>query len=629
MTPSTTCLTDLPPELLDHVTTYLPTAQSLSNLGRTNKFLHTFIEKDAWQTFSRTQFPSLRPPQSLSSGESHKDVARTLTTLSRAWDRRAFLSRYIEPQGNILALPGEKKVERWKRPRGQTIGFMPKVDCFEEVGSIWKERREVLAFSAGAEVCVRERRIGCDGRGGVRDEDLKWMTYRPLSAFEGRDDVTSLHLLRPQPGEGGDERTVVELITGTANGDLQLLRLPNEPGTDVPRTYFITQGLPVRSSSLLQEHWKPALLAANLGDLRIGVYEVDPNRPKVVPTSQIDIRPPTPTSGHSRGYRTWSTSFLPSNHLAVGLGPSEEPVHIYTLTPTGLERDPLRKLALQTHLDRLDGQGTLGGKREISSIYPIVPLPSNSSAESQHDGNVFLTGAYDGLIRLHDLRSGRDVEKIYEDPTDSNAIYSLLPRGRETLVAGTSRHSLLKVFDMRMGAKCYSYLDAASTALSSNAGKANDVADIDRTCNVSGAEICKNWNLFLKPHSATYPGRGGGNNWARRSAESSIYSLASPSPSSPFLYAGVENAVVEMAFTSPTDAHPDPVFDFKPNAEGVRVKEVLNLAMYDQTAESLKLMTQRSLWDVFRAKNAKVPRVPDFEVRGVEGLDDRWRVGGS
>ena len=277
-----------------------------------------------------------------------------------------------------------------------------------------------------------------------------------------------------------------------------------------------------------------------------------------------------------------------------------------TLGPSGLEKAPVRKFGLQNQqlhdmrLDEAPGgvvRAATTTRRSTSSIYPIVPLPPSSTTGGS-DGDVFLSGAYDSIVRLHDLRSSRDVEQAYTDPTDDSSIYSLLPRGQETLVAGTSRHSLVKFFDLRMGAKCYDYLNiwpVADKAVSANRQKTRD------------------WNLFLKPTGATYPGRGGGNNWSRRSQESSVYSLASSSPCSPHIYAGVESAVVDLAFTSVLDHHPDPVYfhPWKPAAKGKddnwRSREVLDLAMYNQTTD-MKLFTQRSLWSTWRSSENPVGR---------------------
>ncbi|EMC98233.1 hypothetical protein BAUCODRAFT_417421 [Baudoinia panamericana UAMH 10762] len=604
MAPST--LTDLPLELLDHITSYLPTAQSLASFSQTSKSLNAFVEKDAWQTFLRSRFPSTCP----ASTPSPKHTARTLTILSKAWNHRAFLARYIEPRGDIRAFPGGRKVERWKPPKGQTIGFTPHLDAYESIGPRWQDRKEVLAFSAGAEVCLQTRVRRGD------QEYARWYTYRPLSAYEGRDDVTTLHLLRPELGEAsqGPER----VITGTANGGLAIVALPESDQSTAALSHFVTQGHPVRSSSILQQPLGKTLLVANMSDSRVCIYPVDAAQSKIAPLDSIDIKPSTSENGQrAKHQRVWSTSFLSSARIAAGIGPSDEPIHIYSLTPSGLEKEPFRKFSLQNDFERLVGEITLSGfaKKSSSSIYPILPLPPSSSSGGSSDGDVFLTGAYDGIIRLHDLRSDRQVERTYTDPTDDSAIYSLLARGQEKLIAGSSRHSLLKVFDMRMGADCYSYLDASTCHLPSSGAR---------------REPARDWNLFLRPHSATHTGRGGGNNWARRSHESSVYSLASPSSQSPYLYAGVENAILELAFTSILDQQPDPTFfsTWKPVARGKtdawRSAEVLDLAMYDQTAD-MKLYTQRSLWSTWNLKHGHASHASTSLV--IDGLDERWRLG--
>ncbi|KAK5108222.1 hypothetical protein LTR62_008678 [Meristemomyces frigidus] len=622
---ASTRLTDLPPELLDHITTYLPSARSLTNLSRVTKSLHAAVEKDAWQAFNRIHFPSLSPVQS----PNYKDTARSLTTLSRAWDRRALVARYTEPGGETHSFPGNKPVERWKRPRGQTIGFTPQLDVYEDIGPRWQDREEVLAFSAGAEICVRRKTRSAEG------EHVRWLTYRPLSAVEGRDDVTTLHLLRRDEHSPKD---VQQLITGTANGDLRLLSLQEgNDGGEVPITYFATQGQPVRSSSLQVRHSQPALLAANIGDSRISIFQVDSNVSKIAPLSSIDIHPPeTPSGARQRLHRIWSTQCLSPQRLAVGLGPSTEPIHVYNITPTGFDTDPIRKFSLQHDLDahhsaRLDqlpstSVNIVPPKKITSSVYPIVPLPPANIASGSSTGDVFLSGAYDGIIRLHDLRSHREHERSYQDPTDDSAIYSLLPRGQETLVAGTSRHNLLKFFDLRMGRKCYSYLDA-------------DLTLAPQTSEAAGG--VKDWNLFLRSTNPTNPnysgrGRGGNNNSSRRTQDSSVYTLASPSSHSPHLYAGVENAVVNLAFTSCLDTHPDPV-SFYPRGKPVfrggrgggggkedqwRASEVLNLAMYGQK-EGMKLFAQRGVEEMWKEGRGKRGEVVGL----VEGLDERWRVG--
>jgi hypothetical protein len=523
------------------------------------------------------------------------------------------VARYVEPHGDITAFPGKRKVDRWKPPRGQTIGFTPHMDVYEQ-DVRGGAKREVLAYSAGAEVCVRTREWRT-GKNGKEKDKVSWRTYRPLTAYEGRDDVTTVHLVRPQSGDKG-----VKMITGTANGDLQMLILSDSPGddTDVEKVYLTTQGQSVRSSSLLQREGRPDLLAAEVGDSKICLYSLEDGQQKITPSSQIDIKDAAREKGDvfSKAYRPWSTNFFSGSHLAIGLGPSQEPIHIYALTPSGISTEHVRKFTLSSDEDRSDEIAPGGvARKPMSSVYPIIPLPPSSATSSNQDGQVFLSGAYDGIIRLHDLRSPRDVESTYVDPTDDSAIYSILPRGRETLLVGTNRHNLLKVFDMRLGSKCYSYLNAQPTD----------------TVVASADHPKQDWSLFLKPHSASAnaPNNSRGDWRSRRAAESSIYTLASPYPYSPHIYAGIENNVVELAFTDILDPHADPSY-FKPwrvgaNGKGEhewngwKTKDVIDLACYDQRAD-MKLCAQRGMVETMRTRN---------EVDAIPGLDYRWKVGGS
>ncbi|KAI7184070.1 hypothetical protein KC363_g7885 [Hortaea werneckii] len=601
-------LIDLPPELLDHIVEYLPTANAVANLGASSKSLRRAVDTDGWTTFNRTRFPSLHPANTLS--QSH--TARTLTTLSKAWDRRAFLTTYIEPRDNITVYPGGKKVDKWKRPKGQTIGFTPQLDVYEEVGQTWQEREEVLAFSAGAEVCVRRKRR----RGS--EETSAWATYRPLSAYEGRDDVTTLHLLRSKAQQ---ESKVQRLVGGTANGDLWVLSIPEDDSEDVPTSYLVTNGQPVRSSSLLHRPTENQdLLVANMGDSRVSIYSIDPSAGKIAPSDSLDIRPPQTNGGHVKNQqRVWSSEFLSPNRIATGIGPSSEPLHIYEILPTGFSKEPVRKFSLQNELFEPSDEDTVApaGKKRSSSIYPIAPLPPYNTAGGSANGNVFLSGAYDGAVRLHDMRSRRDVEMIYSDLTDESAVYSLLPRGQETLVVGGSRHSLLKFFDLRLGSKCYDYSHAAAHSTS---GELVQGTSMGAPNGYSADHISNDWNLFLRPSNAS-SGPGARGNWAsRRSLESSVYSLASASSTSPFLYAGVENAVLELGFTGVLDANPDPAFFNRRTPASKRDEETLSLAMYEQDSQ-MKLCTQRTVGETLAANQQ------GSEVAYIHGLDERWRVG--
>lgn len=255
--------------------------------------------------------------------------------------------------------------------------------------------------------------------------------------------------------------------------------------------------------------------------------------------------------------------------------------------------------------------------------------------------------------------------KTYHDPTDDSAIYSLLSRGHDRIIAGTARHSLLKIFDLRMTSSLVT--DYTSTTSSPSLTSAS-VSTEEHT------QTKGNWNIFINPRTSTSSAssRGGPNAWMRRSAESSIYSLASPSPFSSIVYAGVENACVEFNFSAVLDPWPEPGarnpfllssrgsasntstngfvngdqrqkertvgvgkgrhrhrnqqqqqqqlngYQHQQTLEPRRLDaEVLNLAMYaqgtDGSTEAMKLRVQRSVQETLALE------------KRTEGLDERWR----
>ncbi|KAG9951679.1 hypothetical protein KCU85_g2504, partial [Aureobasidium melanogenum] len=602
---STTTLADLPVELLNQVVSHCP-ATSVGHLSRTSKSLHEFVEREGWRTFTQTHFPNLGP------SSYWRDAARSLTTLSRNWQRRAFLATYLTPSGDATALPAGQAIKKWRRPAGQTMGFQPAVDSYEQfTGSRWVDRRQVVAWSAGAELVVRVKVRDASTEEAYRNAtpqekldkfenngtQVRWWTYKPLSSVEGRDDITSVRILKrnDQPSRSSIDSSE-QIIIGTANGDLQLVEVPPVEDSSVIKTYYVTNGVSVRSTSLSTDveatQDQPQHLAANLSDSRIALYQVDPAQFKIAPVSEINAIPQ-----RHKGCRIWSTKFLDSSRLAVGLGPSVEPINIFEIRPEGIVEEPMRKIGLTGSADELDPV-------KASSIYPIEPLLDSNGGRN---GNLFLSGGYDGIVRLHDMRSPSPFTAIYHDPTDDAAIYSLLSRCRDRVVAGASRHGLLKVFDLRMsGGSMYDYAGVSDT---------NDSSTGD-------------WNIFINPRDRYVNSAWRGpNSWMRRSAEGSVYNLSSPSPTSPFIFAGVENAVVEFNFSSVLDKHPDPIFLSSSVGKKVRrdsvssylqhKQDILNLAMYSQgtdgSREAMKLRTQRSVEETLG------------QDINPAGLDERWK----
>jgi WD40 repeat protein len=351
------------------------------------------------------------------------------------------------------------------------------------------------------------------------------------------------------------------------------------------------------------------MLAACLADTGVAVYKT-PQYLYSAPEQHDSVSPFCERSvllDGEKGYRIWSTRFLSDGLLALGLGPSSKPIHVYQVTADGLSKDPIRKLGIDGTAwgcdDRVEST-VPEAEKTSSAVYPIIPLPWSASA-GHAPGEIFLSGCYDGIVRLHDMRCPTSYESSYFDPTDDGAIYSLQTLGRERLAAGSSRHSIIRFFDLRVsGGRTYHYTDVGS---SPDSPKSKD------TSKKSG------WNLFLNPRNNINPTSS---RWQRsRATESPVYSLSSPSATSPTLFAGVENNVVELDFISMLDKHPDPIFahglarDQRGNINIVKSwnpkGDVLNFAMYDHSKTGFaRLRTQAGI--------GKYTGV-------IDGLDERWR----
>lgn len=228
------------------------------------------------------------------------------------------------------------------------------------------------------------------------------------------------------------------------------------------------------------------------------------------------------------------------------------------------------------------------------------------------------------------MRSPHGHVGSYWDPIDDSAIYSLQTIGRERLAAGSAQNCAVKFFDLRVsGGRAYHYLDVQQGGLKFK-GHPNPSL---RHAETKLAER-RGWNLFLSPrtgssHFQNQLRLGRGRNAAarelRRLAESPIYSLCNPSPSSPTLFAGLENFIAQVDITCMTDKHPDPLFsndivrysnsgDIDPIATWDRDGDVVDLAMYEHSLKGgIDLKVQVKLGD--RGNQEGV----------VNGLDERWR----
>lgn len=138
--------------------------------------------------------------------------------------------------------------------------------------------------------------------------------------------------------------------------------------------------------------------------------------------------------------KPWSLKLEPSSKtphwLAVGQsGPS--PLLVYALGEDGSpsdKDDPIRLL----------------GNEWSTAVYGFASPPSTSNIG--HASQVLVSAWYDGYVRVHDLRRpSRQAVLSLEDPYADVPLYSVACGGGAgcTIVAGTARHGLVRVWDLR------------------------------------------------------------------------------------------------------------------------------------------------------------------------------------
>ena len=243
------------------------------------------------------------------------------------------------------------------------------------------------------------------------------------------DDITGLAAV---PGRS-------EIIVGTLQGALKRLNVTaGSARVDIMATYGAHASLSAASAAgAIQALAVTADLIATASTPRAGSgYRRSRDSDIERGEGQLSLytlrspwQPPTSIPLQSK---PWSLQWQSDRSLALG-HTGESPLSLYTLTPSGIDPHPRH----------------LSGPTYRSAVYAFAPYPSSTAQD-----DLVLSGWYDGIIRLHDLRLP-DTTPVLElgDQWSEDAIYSLAtsPHLPHTVIAGVSRHSALKIADLRAG----------------------------------------------------------------------------------------------------------------------------------------------------------------------------------
>ncbi|OOO10072.1 hypothetical protein OAory_01058800 [Aspergillus oryzae] len=512
-------LSKLPVEIIYLIATYLPSASDLVHIAQTCKRLYGVVSAEdghVFRAFIEHRFPGFVP------SSCWKDVTQALTSRSRALDKNAVVSRFVAKPPTRAELGITTRTDR------PTLGYRPAIDSYEIWnGSTWADRREVLAWGGGHEIVMKIKQHG-------KAQNSQWAIFDDLDVVSSHDDVCGLHILRP-----GHHRKVEDkehIIFGRMRGEL--LHVALKPNED---THDYVQRFQTSNSGLehidLSEGPDP-ILAAHDKKGTITFYSTTKDDDVVEPFGNIVI-------GSRLAARNKCSKFLSPTLFAIGTGRSEDALAISSISS--------ERLALEREISvgSLDQDVRLGSTASVI-VNAMAPL-CGQQVTTGSPGSTFLAAWGDRRIRLHDVRSNRASESTYKDPTDQSQIYSLHPFGHDRFLAGAGADAVVKIFDLRMP-KTYSYTDSRASSIYQH--------NVPRR-KASGGEIAppvesiryprKDFSMFLFYAPPLYP-----NAPRRRQRESTpyrgaIYSLCSPSPLSPTVYAGITDGVVRLDFMSTDD----------------------------------------------------------------------------
>ncbi|KAF3037813.1 hypothetical protein E8E12_006604 [Didymella heteroderae] len=603
-------LSTLPNEIISIIAGHFDRPRDLLYLALASRRLSQFAILDGWKALLKGRFHI----NGLDTDARNSVLG--LTTLYRNWDRKGFIARYLEPSVETKSLNTWESTP-WRGPRGQTMGYQPSIDSYEEMLGSWDRRREVLTWSAGTQIVLRTKESGSRKEDGHKHDTMTidsfghgntWYTYKIPDGDEGRDDITSLRLFRPHQKEQGFE----SMVFGTASGLLARLDVDAQQSQTIEQS-FDTLDRSVGALSVSASN--TPLLAATLGDTSLSLFPLDCDISETAIKAASEV---TPAIQGARTGRIWSCNFLSDDQVAIGIGPSSEPIQVHKITSEGFLSDPYRSLTLGT------------SRSSQTSIYPILPVPSRTQGGSE-SGNVFLSGGYDGIVRLHDLRSPRDVESLYWDPTNDSSIYSLTTQGLERIVVGVSMHSMLKVFDLRLaGSHVYHSISLPTKKSARPRGQDYAVNAIVSDTKDAASAICGGWNLYLNPRKPPKREAYREDYWRGRE-DSPVYSLSIPSATSPNLYAGLEGSIQNLTFHGIADSYPDTLLSQSAATESGVIDvgasynprgDALNLGMYEQGSEEgvgMHLLVQDDVSTEVAQRGLKREDVK------YKGLDERWK----
>jgi hypothetical protein len=607
-----TLLDQLPPEVVHCIVSHLPTASSIITFSLTSRRLHALISADGnacFRSFVQNKFPTIRTPPYW------KEAACLLTTRSRAWERRAFIARVLEPPWDDEHAKYRMGVVPRTAVRPEQATYRPVIDSYETwPGTRWMDKHEVLVWGAAGRLMMRIS--GSDS--------TEWHVHRFPGDHLPANDILDIYLLRPEQKR---DPLHEEVMVRRANGEVTKLKLESSRLGFQRQTKFDSP-FPGPDCMAVSHGSKPRVSA--IGSRFIHFFDGKASEHVAEPILTLEDQCSALHKHRQRG-----AAFLGHDRLAVATQ------YLETQDPSPIKVYRLRPDAGSTSAEFYVPANYARTRPGRINANVIVPLDDTSSL-SGRAGDVFLSGWADGIVRLYDTRAASCRSVDFRDSVDHGQILSLLPIGHERFVAGSGSNSCLKFFDLRMpGTGLYHSPDATnhrSPVLADRAIGSDDKTSHSRQHGPVDEAIHRQLNIFLAMRVLVHTSL-----WQRLPRQDltkfpryrgPVYSLSSPSSTSPTIYAGVANQVLQLDTLSTDDVRNDRQkasnygFNLRPASED----RILNLSGYERPRlghESTDTVILRNQVDWNRSPSEDHPKVAGWDERWTPVTDGhrgrRWR----
>ncbi|EMD39550.1 hypothetical protein CERSUDRAFT_45899 [Gelatoporia subvermispora B] len=266
-------------------------------------------------------------------------------------------------------------------------------------------------------------------------------SYTTNSRLQATRDITGLVSVP----DGGRDRT---LYAGYADGALERIELPPcKAGAE---------NTPIEASFRDRREFHGEDLVESLSAAGDYILSLSTNGTAVFLDHAADPSATTPQLVQL-GVRSWSAHLCAaaSHPYAVFGTASRTPLAVHDIRPA--ELSPTATAILAPEEPKLDGPN------RRSAVYGICNAPPSSPLGSSHQ--VIISGWYDGIVHIHDLRDSRrarttpgtggpapllPVLSVY-DPWLFEPIYDVAAGGGSSshIAAGTARHSVVALWDVR------------------------------------------------------------------------------------------------------------------------------------------------------------------------------------